>query len=1345
MVAARKSPSLSRFASVKTILQQMILCSVRVKAHVVSADEREGGLRNLLNYGHSIGHAIEAILTPEILHGECVAIGMMKEAELSRHLVGLSPSAVGRLGKCLLAYGLPINLEDKLLIKRSRGKRCEIEKILQAMSIDKKNDGKTKKIVLLKRIGETSQNSAVAVSEDAIKYVLSHDLLLFPSVPEATVTIQPPGSKSISNRALVLAALGKGSCRLQNLLHSDDTQFMMSALRDLQGATFSWEGKGESLVVEGHEGHFSAPADEIYLGNAGTAARFLTTLALLVTKSTENDTFVLTGNARMKQRPIGPLIQALSGNGTPIDYLGNEGSLPLRFDAQHGFKGGLIELAATMSSQYVSSLLMCAPYARQAVTLKLIGGKPVSQPYIDMTLAMMHHFGISVIKSDQFTYHVPLGTYQNPAVYTVESDASSATYPLAMAAIHGTKCTVTSIGCNSLQGDARFALDVLRPMGCVVEQDDFATTVQGPARGSLLSIPSIDMENMTDAFLTASVLAAVATNEPGTSTKITGIANQRVKECNRIEAMIHELYKFGIKTTELPDGIEIHGNPISSLQSPHGGVLCYDDHRIAMSFAVLASVCPKPVLLQDKKCVDKTWPSWWDDLSSYFRIHLSGTNHTTHPIEVLPNGTGSRKSLLIIGMRGAGKTTLGKWAADILNFEFTDFDAELERRVGMSIPEFFKINDWTAFRREESELLKYFLASKKQGCVAACGGGVVEEATNRALLKSFMDEGGTVLLVHRDTKAIVQYLNLDESRPAYVEDIMSVWERRKGWYKDCSSREFYSLSMGEDSESRGQVFKDISRFLMFTTGRVDFHSRLTEKTQSYFVSLTFPDLLDHVLSLPAICEGCDAVELRVDMMTGAAAKSGHTPVDYIARQVAILRRYVTLPILFTIRTKAQGGMFPSEDVTLAADLIRNAFRWGVEYVDLESSWPSAFRSQLLNLKGKTKIIASHHDNEHLLPWDHSKWETIYDTLSNYGDIVKLVGVAETQSDNLGLEFFKRSHKSGAPLICINMGRVGQATRISNEFLTPVSHPLMPTKAAPGQLSLKEINEGRYLNGFMEKKSFYLFGSPISHSRSPLLHNSWFQMMGLPHEYKSLETRDANNLNEKIKADSFGGASVTIPLKLDVMRFMGGLSPAARSIGAVNTIVPQGNNLYGENTDWRGMCNVLVRHRGPKPLSGSGLVVGAGGTARAAVYALHYLGLTPIYLVNRSMSTAEELIAQMSDTYQVEIMDSVQAAHSLAHSPTLAIGTVPADKELDPAVLGILKEVLRLRGENVGGVFLEMAYKPKRTQLMELAERLGWKTIPGLSVLVEQATEQFHLWTGIKPTALLAESTLLGDE
>ena len=488
-VNADISQGASRFKDIEVILIRFISASAKFKAEVVTIDERETGLRNLLNFGHSIGHAMEAFLTPQVLHGECVAIGMIKEAELSRYLGILSGVAVGRLQKCLTAYGLPTRLDDEKIRKLSGGKVCTVDGMLKKMGVDKKNDGAKKKVVLLSAIGRTHEQKASVVSDSDLRVVLSPSVEVLPGVPQSLkVVCTPPGSKSISNRALVLAALGQGTCRIKNLLTSADTEVMLEALTRLGAAIFAWEEDGEVLVVSGNGGRLEATQHPLYLGNAGTAARFLTSVATLTRRSHVSST-VLTGNARMKQRPIGDLVDALRENGAGIEYVESEGSLPLNITASGGFNGGEIKLAAKVSSQYVSSLLMCAPYAKKPVTLKLVGGKPVSQPYINMTIAMMASFGVQVEKSktEEHTYHIPQGVYKNPREYVVESDASSATYPLAIAAMTGTTCTVPNIGSASLQGDSAFAIDVLRPMGCEVHQTASSTTVTGPRNRQIIT------------------------------------------------------------------------------------------------------------------------------------------------------------------------------------------------------------------------------------------------------------------------------------------------------------------------------------------------------------------------------------------------------------------------------------------------------------------------------------------------------------------------------------------------------------------------------------------------------------------------------------------------------------------------------------------------------------------------------------------------------------------------------------------------------------------------------------------------------------------------------------------
>lgn len=235
---------LGRFEATRTENQSLLLTvvtgSIYVKSHIVTIDERETGLRNLVNFGHTIGHAIEAVLTPKMLHGECVSIGIILEAEVARQLGILSQVAVGRLTRCLAAYGLPVSLHDPRITSLPASKMLGVGKLLEIMKVDKKNSGHQKKVVLLSRIGKTYEEKATSVDDAVIQRVLCEavkvksDISAGSTVGNKEVVMSTPGSKSISNRALVLAALGKGTCRMRNLLHSDDTAVMMAALSDLK-------------------------------------------------------------------------------------------------------------------------------------------------------------------------------------------------------------------------------------------------------------------------------------------------------------------------------------------------------------------------------------------------------------------------------------------------------------------------------------------------------------------------------------------------------------------------------------------------------------------------------------------------------------------------------------------------------------------------------------------------------------------------------------------------------------------------------------------------------------------------------------------------------------------------------------------------------------------------------------------------------------------------------------------------------------------------------------------------------------------------------------------------------
>ncbi|EDV0261433.1 3-phosphoshikimate 1-carboxyvinyltransferase [Salmonella enterica subsp. salamae] len=406
--------------------------------------------------------------------------------------------------------------------------------------------------------------------------------------------INLPGSKSVSNRALLLAALACGKTVLTNLLDSDDVRHMLNALSAL-GINYTLSADRTRCDITGNGGALRAPgALELFLGNAGTAMRPLAAALCL-----GQNEIVLTGEPRMKERPIGHLVDALRQGGANIDYLGQENYPPLRL--RGGFTGGDVEVDGSVSSQFLTALLMTAPLAPKD-TIIHVKGELVSKPYIDITLNLMKTFGVEIANHHYQQFIVKGGQqYQSPGRYLVEGDASSASYFLAAGAIKGGTVKVTGIGRNSMQGDIRFA-DVLEKMGATITWgDDFIACT----RGELHAI-DMDMNHIPDAAMTIATTALFA---KGTTT-LRNIYNWRVKETDRLFAMATELRKVGAEVEEGHDYIRI--TPPAKLH--HADIGTYNDHRMAMCFSLVA-LSDTPVTILDPKCTAKTFPDYFEQLA----------------------------------------------------------------------------------------------------------------------------------------------------------------------------------------------------------------------------------------------------------------------------------------------------------------------------------------------------------------------------------------------------------------------------------------------------------------------------------------------------------------------------------------------------------------------------------------------------------------------------------------------------------------------------------------------------------------------------------------------------------
>jgi len=408
-------------------------------------------------------------------------------------------------------------------------------------------------------------------------------------------TVVLPGSKSISNRTLLLAALASGGTEVKGLLASDDTERMLDALYKL-GVPWVRHGETDDYSVQGVGGPFLIKQADLFLGNAGTAFRPLTAVLALC-----KGHYLLHGVPRMHERPIGDLVDALRQLGADIRYTGNEGYPPLEIVQSELNPVGSVQVRGNVSSQFLTALLMALPLSDQSISVEVVG-ELISKPYVEITLNLMKRFGVEVERQDWECFEIPAGQhYRSPGVIHVEGDASSASYFLAAAAIAGGPVRVEGIGKESIQGDVRF-VEVLEQMGAQIAMGDNWIEARGP--GGKLRALDADLNHIPDAAMTAAILALFA---DGPST-LRNIASWRVKETDRLSAMATELRKVGAEVEEGADYLRIV--PPAQLQS--ATIDTYDDHRMAMCFSLVA-LGGVPVRINDPECVNKTFPGYFTE------------------------------------------------------------------------------------------------------------------------------------------------------------------------------------------------------------------------------------------------------------------------------------------------------------------------------------------------------------------------------------------------------------------------------------------------------------------------------------------------------------------------------------------------------------------------------------------------------------------------------------------------------------------------------------------------------------------------------------------------------------
>ena len=409
-------------------------------------------------------------------------------------------------------------------------------------------------------------------------------------------TIEVPGSKSYTNRALLVAAMARGASTVTGALFSDDTRYMSSSLRKL-GVEVDADEKRATFDVRGNGGNIPVSSAQLYIGNSGTTSR-----SLVAYVSLGHGKFVIDGDEPMRHgRPISDLLDALTQIGVSARTQFDNGHLPVIVEAD-GLKGGKTRLDVSKSSQFLTALLLVAPYAKNEMEIEVVGNREM--PYIDITLAVMEAFGVQVINEGYKYFRIEGGQQYQPRVYHIEPDASNASYFFAAAALTGGRVTVQHLHLDSIQGDVRF-VQILEQMGCQVTVSDVGITVTGPCQ---LKGIDVDMKAISDTSLT---LAAIA---PFADSKVTirNIEHTRWQETDRIHAMVTELRKLGVPVVEHQDGLEISPASITP-----AAIDTYQDHRVAMAFSLIG-LKARGIRINDPECVSKTFPNYFDVLERLY-------------------------------------------------------------------------------------------------------------------------------------------------------------------------------------------------------------------------------------------------------------------------------------------------------------------------------------------------------------------------------------------------------------------------------------------------------------------------------------------------------------------------------------------------------------------------------------------------------------------------------------------------------------------------------------------------------------------------------------------------------
>ena len=528
--------------------------------------------------------------------------------------------------------------------------------------------------------------------------------------------------------------------------------------------------------------------------------------------------------------------------------------------------------------------------------------------------------------------------------------------------------------------------------------------------------------------------------------------------------------------------------------------------------------------------------------------------------------------------------------------------------------------------------------------------------------------------------------------------------------------------------------RDVARFISFILGQISPHRDLTKKARTTLISTTFPDVHAALPNLDILSVGADAIEIRVDLLEeplpdGSVSKI--PSLKYVGEQLMILRQRTELPIIYTTRCTKENGRFPMDDPALFYKYLSRAIQWGCEYIDVELWLPEEIRRRLAEKKGCSKIISAFHDFSGSFKWTAPETQALFEQGAVYGDVVKMYVLVNSMQENMELEYFRTTIQAKyphPPFSGLNMGPTGQLTRTMNKIFTPITHPLLPMIAAPGQLSAAQINSALHSMGQMPKLDIYGIGSFRSTSQA-VFFEKCFNELSLPHQFMFAERAPKASIENILRRPKFGGAYIHPPLVAASAPYLPVLSDAARAIGQVDTVLVRQENgqsvFLGDNATWKGIRATLTRDFVPSAYSGrAALLLGSSeADAAASIFALKSLGIGPIYTIGFKV--------RGSLSADVDPVRAVEDVKRLAE-PFVIISALPAEKSL--LVVPLLKHYRVAgrngsRGRSSGKVFVDLASGPRKADPLAIAASAGWTAYGSADVSAWTTVEMIRQLVG----------------